>query len=104
MLVEVSERGLRTRENVVVRDPDDEIRAWGSVHDRAAGGCCSCTSSSGTHCPTTSAGRCSDACSSGRSPRPARSVPPADLEVQQINTGAFADDEQQAAWLAASGF
>ena len=37
VLVEVSERGLRMRENVVVRDPDGEIRAWGSVHDRAEG-------------------------------------------------------------------
>src|SRR4051794_21994675 len=30
VLVEVSEHGLRTRENVVVRDADGEIRAWGS--------------------------------------------------------------------------
>ena len=37
VLVEVSEQGLRTRENLVVRDADGEIRAWGSVHDRAAG-------------------------------------------------------------------
>ena len=35
--VEVSERGLGMRENVVVRDPDGRIRAWGSVHDRAEG-------------------------------------------------------------------
>ena len=37
VLVEVSEHGLRTRENVVVRDADGEIRAWGSVHDRSVG-------------------------------------------------------------------
>ena len=37
VLVEVSERGAVMRENLVVRDPDGRIRAWGSVHDRAVG-------------------------------------------------------------------
>ena len=35
VLVEVAEPGLRTRENVVVRDGGGLVRAWGSVHDRA---------------------------------------------------------------------
>ncbi len=35
--VEVTSPGLLMRENVVVRDRDDVIRGWGSVHDRAAG-------------------------------------------------------------------
>ncbi len=35
--VEVSERGVAMRENLVVRDPDGQIQAWGSVHDRAEG-------------------------------------------------------------------
>ena len=37
VLVEVSDHGLRTRQNVVVRDEAGLIRAWGSVHDRASG-------------------------------------------------------------------
>src|SRR3954470_16025424 len=37
VLVEISERGLRTRQNVVVRDETGLVRAWGSVHDRAVG-------------------------------------------------------------------
>jgi hypothetical protein len=37
VLVEVSERGLAMRENVVVVDGAGQIRAWGSVHDRAPG-------------------------------------------------------------------
>src|SRR3954453_18549307 len=37
VLVEVSEQGLRTRQNAVVRDETRRIRAWGSVHDRASG-------------------------------------------------------------------
>ncbi|MBZ5734854.1 GNAT family N-acetyltransferase [Nocardioides sp. TRM66260-LWL] len=35
--VEVEIAGLRTRENLVVRDAEDLVRAWGSVHDRASG-------------------------------------------------------------------
>ena len=35
--VAVHLHGLRTRENVVVRDEAGRIRAWGSVHDRASG-------------------------------------------------------------------
>ena len=37
VLVEVSEHGLLTRGNVVVRDDQGQIQAWGSVHDRAGG-------------------------------------------------------------------
>ena len=37
VLLEVSDHGLRTRQNVVVRDQAGTIRAWGSVHDRATG-------------------------------------------------------------------
>ena len=37
MLAEVTEPGLDSRAHVVVRDPQGDIRAWGSVHDRAAG-------------------------------------------------------------------
>ena len=42
--------------------------------------------------------------SSGRSARPARSARARGLDVQQIDTGAFADDERQHRWLAAAGF
>lgn len=37
VLVEVSARGLTMREHLAVHDETGEIRAWGSVHDRAAG-------------------------------------------------------------------
>ena len=37
VLVEVSEHGLLMRENVVVRDAEGDIHAWGSVHDRSVG-------------------------------------------------------------------
>jgi len=103
VLVEVSEHGLRTRENVVVRDEAGEIRAWGSVHDRAEGRMLF------VHIverdlPENIANRCSAllvewAVGQARAVGAARG-----LEVQQIDTGAFADDERQHDWLEGSGF
>ena len=103
VLVEVSEEGLRTRENVVLRDPEGEIRAWGSVHDRAEGRMLF------VHIverdlPDDVADRCSDvliewAVGQAREVGRARG-----LDVQQIDTGAFADDERQHRWLSSSGF
>ncbi len=103
VLVEVSEQGLRMRENVVLRDPDGEIRAWGSVHDRAPGRMLYVhivdrTVDDGV------ALACSDvlfAWAEGQ----AREVGAArGLDVQQIDTGAFADDDRQHTWLEAAGF
>ncbi len=103
VLVEVSEHGLRMRENVVVRDPAGEIRAWGSVHDRAEGRMLF------VHIverdlPEPLAGKCSDvllewAVGQARAVGSARG-----LEVQQIDTGAFQDDERQHRWLSDAGF
>lgn len=103
VLVEVSETGLRMRENVVVRDPEGEIRAWGSVHDRAGGRMLL------VHVVDRSLeGRLADACSQVLltwAEGQARAVGAArGLEVQQIDTGAFEGDERQARWLAADGF
>lgn len=103
VLVEVSERGLRMRENVVVRDPDGGIRAWGSVHDRSAGRMLF------VHIverdlPEKVADACSDvlfdwAEGQARAVGAARGLP-----TQQIDTGAFEGDERQARWLAGAGF
>jgi ribosomal protein S18 acetylase RimI-like enzyme len=103
VLVEVSEPGLRTRENVVVRDAEGEIRAWGSVHDRSVGRMLF------VHIverglPDDVADRCSDvlvewAVGQARAVGAARG-----LETQQIDTGAFQGDQRQHDWLAGSGF
>ncbi len=103
VLAEISDAALRTRQNVVVRDETGEVRAWGSVHDRAGGRMLF------VHVVERDlaepAGRaCSDvlvewAVGQAREVGAARG-----LEVQQIDTGAFADDERQHRWLAASGF
>jgi GNAT superfamily N-acetyltransferase len=101
VLVEVG--GLRTRENVVVRDRAGLIRAWGSVHDRATGRMLF------VHVIERGIderlGRaCSDvlvewAVGQAREVGAARG-----LDVQQIDTGAFEGDERQHRWLAAAGF
>jgi ribosomal protein S18 acetylase RimI-like enzyme len=103
VLVEVSERGLRMRENVVVRDPDGDIHAWGSVHDRSVGRMLF------VHIverdlPDDVADACSDvliewAEGQARSVGAERGVP-----EQQIDTGAFEGDERQARWLERAGF
>ena len=103
MLVEVSEHGLRMRENVVVRDGDGEIHAWGSVHDRSVGRMLF------VHIverdlPDRVADACSDvlfdwAAGQARSVGEARGLP-----TQQIDTGAFEGDDRQHAWLSGAGF
>jgi ribosomal protein S18 acetylase RimI-like enzyme len=103
VLVEVSERGLKMRENVVVRDAEGDIHAWGSVHDRSAGRMLF------VHLvqrdlPDDVADRCSDllvdwAVAQARTVGAARG-----RATQQIDTGAFQGDERQARWLSAAGF
>lgn len=103
VLVEVSERGLRMRENVVVRDPEDEIRAWGSVHDRAGGRMLL------VHVVERALrDDLADACAGllfSWAEEQSRAVGAArELDVQQIDTGAFPEDARQHAWLEQSGF
>lgn len=103
VLVEVSERGLSMRENLVVRDESDRIRAWGSVHDRAVGRMLfvHVVARDLEHALAT---RCSRVLLAWAEAQ-ARAVGAArGLEVQQIDTGTFADDERLAGWLTAAGF
>ena len=103
VLVEVSERGLRMRENVVVRDPQGEIRAWGSVHDRA-GGRMLFVHVVEHGVPDGLADACAGLVFSWAE-RQARAVGSArGLDVQPIDTGAFADDARQHDWLEQAGF
>ena len=101
VLVEV--HGLEMRENVVVRDTDGVIRAWGSVHDRAVGRMLY------VHIVDRAlddavARRCSDVLFEWAHAQARQVGAERGLEVQQIDTGAFQDDERQHAWLAAAGF
>jgi len=103
VLVEVSDRGLATRENLVVRDPAGDIQAWGSVHDRAEGRML-LLHLVARGLPDEDARRCSDVLFSWAEGQ-ARQVGTArGLAEQQIDTGTFAGDERQTAWLAGAGF
>lgn len=101
--MELTGSGQRTRAHIVVRDRDGLIRAWGSVHDRAEGRMLYADVVD-RELDDVRAGRCSDvllawAVAQAREVGSARG-----LAVQQIDTGAFADDERQHRWLAAAGF
>jgi len=103
VLVEVSEHGLRMRENVVVRDADGQIQAWGSVHDRSVGRMLF-VHIVGRDLSEDVAECCSDLLVEWAEAQ-ARSVGRArGLAVQQIDTGAFEGDERQARWLRGNGF
>ena len=103
VLAEISPGATRTRENLVVRDGEGAIRAWGSVHDRAAGRMLY------VHVVARDVGeevaeRCSRVLLTWAEGQ-AREVGAArGLAVQQIDTGAFADDERQHRWLVDGGF
>jgi ribosomal protein S18 acetylase RimI-like enzyme len=103
VLVEVSEQGLRTRENLVVRDGDGDIHAWGSVHDRSFGRMLF------VHIvqrdlPDDVADRCSDLLLEWATAQACAVGAARGLASQQIDTGAFEGDERQAKWLAGAGF
>ncbi len=103
VLVEVSPHGTAMRENLVVRDPEGLIRAWGSVHDRAEGRMLF-VHVVDRDLDEHQADRCSDVLFEWAEAQ-AKSVGAArGLTVQQIDTGAFAEDERQHAWLADAGF
>ncbi len=103
ILVEIGEVGVKMRENVVLRNTSGRIRAWGSVHDRAAGRMLY------VHVVARGladavARRCSDllvewARGQARAVGERRGLP-----VQQIDSGAFQGDARQAEWLTAAGF
>ena len=95
--------GLAMRENVVVVDPDGIIRAWGSVHDRAEGRML-LVHVVDRDLSEELADRCSELVLAWADAQ-ARSVGAArGLTVQQVDTGAFADDQRQQAWLTGAGF
>ncbi|WP_110206607.1 GNAT family N-acetyltransferase [Nocardioides daejeonensis] len=103
VLVEVGAPGLRMRENVVVRDRAGTIRAWGSVHDRAAGRM--------LFQPVVDrdlADADADACAAmllAWAEAQAQVVGVArGLEVQQIDVEAYAEDQRQHKWLENAGF
>ncbi|MBF4162619.1 GNAT family N-acetyltransferase [Nocardioides acrostichi] len=103
VLVEVSEHGLLTRENVIVRDNEGVIQAWGSVHDRASGRMLySHVVSRELSAPL--AKKCSDVLFEWAEGQARAVGEKRGLPEQQIDTGSFEDDDRQSSWLQMAGF
>jgi ribosomal protein S18 acetylase RimI-like enzyme len=101
--VELSAHGSQTRQNVVARDPAGVARGWASAHDRAAGRML-LVAVVDRGLEDQQADRVADALF-GWGDRAARDIGTArGLAVQQIDSGAFADDQRQQRWLRTAGF
>ncbi len=103
VMVELSALGAKLRENVIVRDERRAARAWASVHDRAAGrmmliAVVDRSLESGL------ADRCAALLFEWAELQAVRIGTQRGLAVQQIDTGAFEDDDRQHRWLEAAGF
>ena len=101
VLVEL--QGLEMRENVVVGDGSGVIRAWGSVHDRAEGRMLYVHIVDQT-LDRRSARACSDLLFVWAHGQAERLGAERGRAIQQIDTGAFANDLRQHEWLEAAGF
>lgn len=103
ILVEVGAKGSMMRENVVLRDPEGVIRGWATAHDRAAG-----RMLMQLYVDRDLDDRVADevaavlfAWADGAARRVGSGR---DLDVQQIDSGAFADDSRQHRWLEKAGY
>ena len=103
LLVEVSARGYLTRENVVLRDTDNRIRGWASAHDRAAGRLLLAVVVDRDLLDEL-ADRVAAALFAWADDAAVRIGAERGLETQQIDSGAFADDDRQHRWLGTAGF
>jgi mycothiol synthase len=101
--VAVSSRGYLTRENVVLRDPVGRIRGWASAHDRAIGRMLLVVVVDRS-LEDLLADRAADALFEWGDAAARRTGAERGLDVQQIDSGAFAADDRQHRWLGAAGF
>ncbi len=103
VLLHVSARGYLTRENVILRDETGELRGWASAHDRAAGRMLFLVIVD-PMLPDGVADVVAEALLGWADLAAVRVGRERGLDVQQIDSGAFADDERQHAWLARHGY
>ncbi len=103
VLVEVSARGYLTRDNIVLRDPEGAIRGWASAHDRAAGRMLLVVVVD-PRLQAETADRVATALFAWAEEAARQVGRERGLDVQQIDSGAFADDPRQHRWLERSGF
>jgi ribosomal protein S18 acetylase RimI-like enzyme len=103
ILVEVGAKGAMVRENIAVRDAEGVIRGWATAHDRAAGRMLMQLYVS-RDLDDATADKVAEALfdwADGAARRVGRGR---ELDVQQIDSGAFADDPRQHRWLEKAGY
>ncbi len=103
LLVEVSAQGYLTRENLVLRDHGGAIAGWAGAHDRAAGRML-LTVVVDDRLEDPVADQVATALLRWADDAARRVGAGRGLSEQQIDSGAFADDERQHRWLRAAGF
>ncbi|MGA9748286.1 MAG: N-acetyltransferase, partial [Nocardioides sp.] len=103
VLIEVSARGYITRENVIVRDPEGELLGWASAHDRAAGRML-LVAIVDPRLEDEEADTVAGLLLAWADSAAERVGAERKLEVQQIDSGAFADDTRQHRWLEQAGY
>jgi ribosomal protein S18 acetylase RimI-like enzyme len=103
VLIEVSARGYITRENVILRDTEGVLRGWASAHDRAAGRMLFVMIAD-TRLEDATADEVAELLLGWGDAAAKRVGAERGLDVQQIDTGAFADDPRQHRWLEKAGF
>ena len=103
ILIEVSARGYLTRENVVLRDVGGAIRGWASAHDRAAGRMLFFVIVDPL-LEDAEADLVAEILFGWGDGAARRVGASRELDVQQIDSGAFADDPRQHRWLEKAGF
>jgi mycothiol synthase len=103
ILVEVGPQGAMVRENVVIRDPQGEIRGWATAHDRAAGRMLMqvYVDPQLSDDESDNVARVLFGWADGAAKRVGRGR---ELDVQQIDSGSFADDARQHRWLERAGY
>jgi len=103
VLVHVSAHGSITRENVIVRDPEGALRGWASAHDRAAGRMLLLVIVD-RNLPEEVEDQVAAALFDWAEEAAQRIGEGRGLDVQQIDSGAFADDAKQQRWLDKAGY
>ncbi len=103
VLVEVSATGSMVRENIVLRDGDGVIRGWASAHDRAAGRMLLIVIVD-HRLDDSLADRVAEVLFEWADEAATRVGSERGLDVQQIDSGAFADDDRQHRWLSRAGY
>ena len=103
VLVEISAEGQTVRQNIALRDRGDVIRGWAGAHDRAAGRMLLSVIVD-RRLDDSTADRAAEVLFEWADEAATNVGVDRGLDVQQIDTGTFADDARQHRWLAKAGY